>query len=160
MTFYCHLKHPLIDELLLIADPTKLVGIYFADWKHAPAVQRDWKLDPQQPILKAAAREIEDYLNGKRTKFSVPLHFAGTEFQRKVWEQLQAIPYGETISYSELARRAGNPRAVRAAGSANGRNPFCIMVPCHRVIAKDGTIGGYAGGLARKRHLLAVEKLT
>jgi methylated-DNA-[protein]-cysteine S-methyltransferase len=158
MTSYCHLKHPLIDELLLIARPTELVGIYFADWKHTPAIQSDWKLDPKQPVLKETAKQIHDYLNGHRTKFSIPLHFEGTDFQCKVWEQLQSIPFGETISYSELAKRAGNPKAVRAAGSANGKNPFCIIVPCHRVIAKDGTIGGYAGGLARKRHLLAVEK--
>lgn len=158
MTSYSYFKHPLIDKLLLMASPTELIGIYFADGKHIPAVEGDWKFDPKQPILKKAAKQIEDYLTGKRTKFSIPLHFEGTDFQRKVWKQLQAIPFGKTISYSELAMRAGNPRAVRAAGSANGKNPFCIIVPCHRVIAKDGTIGGYAGGLARKRHLLAVEK--
>jgi methylated-DNA-[protein]-cysteine S-methyltransferase len=158
MISYSHLKHLLIDKLLLIANPTELIGIYFADWKHAPVIQSDWKLNPRQPILKEATRQIQDYLNGQRTKFSIPLHFEGTGFQRKVWEQLRSIPFGETISYSELAKRVGNPRAVRAAGSANGKNPFCIIVPCHRVIAKDGTIGGYAGGLARKRHLLAVEK--
>jgi methylated-DNA-[protein]-cysteine S-methyltransferase len=158
MTSYAYLPHPLIDKLLLIASPTKLLGIHFADIKVAPAIQRDWKLDPHQPILKEAIKQLSDYLEGRRTEFSLPLHFEGTDFQRKVWEQLQTIPFGETISYAELAKRAGNPKAMRAAGSANGKNPFCIVVPCHRVIAKDGTIGGYAGGLARKRKLLAVEK--
>lgn len=158
MTSYSRFKHPLVNELLLIASPTKLLGIYFADRKKAPAFQGNWKLDPQHPILKEASSQIRDYLDGHRTKFLLPLHFEGTDFQRKVWRQLQTIPFGKTISYSELARRAGNPRAIRAAGSANGKNPFCIIVPCHRVIAKDGTIGGYAGGLTRKRNLLAVEK--
>jgi methylated-DNA-[protein]-cysteine S-methyltransferase len=158
MTSYAYLKHPLIDQLLLIANSTELAGIYFADWKHAPAIQEDWKLDPNHPVLKKAVAQLSDYFDGRRTEFSLPLHFEGTDFQRRVWKQLQTIPFGETISYSDLAKRAGNPRAMRAAGSANGKNPFCIVVPCHRVIAKDGTIGGYAGGLARKRKLLAVEK--
>jgi len=158
MTSYAYLKHPLIDKLLLIASSTELVGIYFADLKHAPAIQDDWKLDPNHPVLKKAVTQLSDYLDGRRTEFSLPLHFEGTDFQRKVWKQLLAIPFGKTISYSDLAKRAGNPKAMRAAGSANGKNPFCIVVPCHRVIAKDGTIGGYAGGLARKRKLLAVEK--
>jgi methylated-DNA-[protein]-cysteine S-methyltransferase len=158
MTSYSYFKHPLIDKLLLIASPTELTGIYFADLKHAPAIDRDWKFDPEQSLLKEAAAQMDDYFNGKRTEFSLPLHFGGTEFQRKIWKQLLTIPFGETICYEELAKRAGHPKAVRAAGSANGKNPFCIIVPCHRVIAKDGTIGGYAGGLARKRHLLAVEK--
>lgn len=158
MTSYSILKHPLIGELLLIANPKELVGIYFADWKHTPKVQSDWKRSPRHPVLGKASKQIQDYLNGRRTNFTIPLQYAGTPFQRKVWKQIAFIPFGETISYSELAKRAGKSQAVRAAGSATGKNPLCVVIPCHRVIAKDGTLGGFAGGLPKKRRLLAVEK--
>jgi len=158
MTSYSFLKHPLVGELLMIANPTELIGVHFADRKRAPAIQRNWKLNPKQAILKEASRQIQDYLSGRRTSFSIPFHSTGTAFQLKIWREIASIPFGETISYSELARRAGAPRAVRAAGSAAGKNPLCILTPCHRVVAKDGTLGGFGGGLARKKRLLAVEK--
>jgi methylated-DNA-[protein]-cysteine S-methyltransferase len=160
MTSYSTLKHPLVGELLLIANPTELIGVYFADWKHTPKVQRDWTRDSKHPVLEKASRQIQDYLDGRRTGFSIPLHYKGTDFQRKVWKQIASIPFGKTISYSELAKRAGKSKAVRAAGSATGKNPLCVVIPCHRVIAKDGTLGGFAGGLHRKRRLLAVENKT
>lgn len=109
-------------------------------------------------ILAQAARELEEYLAGRRTRFEVPLAPRGTEFQRQVWNELLRIPYGETRSYRELAERIGRPRAVRAVGSANGRNPLCILVPCHRVIAADGSLGGFSGGLAVKERLLDLER--
>src|ERR1700688_3149557 len=103
-------------------------------------------------------RQLREYFAGKRTEFSLPLAPEGTAFQRSVWRQLQAIPYGETISYGELARRVGNPKASRAVGSANGANPLPIVIPCHRVIAGDGTLGGFGGGLPTKQTLLALER--
>ena len=102
--------------------------------------------------------QLDEYFAGERTEFDVPLDLAGTEFQRAVWAQLCAIPYGRTISYGELARRMGNPKAARAVGTANGHNPVALIVPCHRVIAGDGGIGGYGGGTDRKALLLDLER--
>lgn len=112
---------------------------------------------PEGKILSQACQQLEDYFSGKLTRFTVPLDLQGTPFQLKVWHALQQIPYGETRSYADIARQIGNPKAVRAVGGANGKNPVCIIVPCHRVIAADGSIGGYSGGLAMKRKLLRIE---
>ena len=102
--------------------------------------------------------QLGEYFAGQRTAFDLPLDLTGTAFQRAVWTQLGAIPYGQTISYGELARRVGNPQAARAVGSANGRNPVALIVPCHRVIAADGGLGGYGGGADRKTLLLELER--
>ena len=102
-------------------------------------------------------KAVQDYLAGRRRKLDLPLDLRGTAFQKKVWKQLSKVPFGETISYAELARRAGHPTAVRACGSANGANPIPLIVPCHRVIASDGGLGGFGGGLPLKRRLLAME---
>jgi methylated-DNA-[protein]-cysteine S-methyltransferase len=107
--------------------------------------------------LRPVARALERYFAGELREFELELAPEGTPFQRRVWGELRRIPYGETIAYSELARRLGDPRAVRAVGRANGANPIPIVVPCHRVIGADGTLTGYAGGLERKRALLALE---
>ena len=107
---------------------------------------------------RAAAVQIVEYLEGKRTAFELALDPLGTEFQRGVWQALVAIPYGETRSYAEVARAVGRPDAVRAVGAANGANPLSIVVPCHRVIASDGSLGGYGGGLPLKARLLAMER--
>ena len=112
---------------------------------------------PGHPILVQAENELQAYFAGERTSFNVPLDAAGTEFQKKAWTALLTIPYGETRSYGELARQIGNPKAARAVGAANGRNPISIIVPCHRAIASDGALTGFAGGLDAKRHLLALE---
>lgn len=106
------------------------------------------------PILDHAARELTEYFAGSRRDFTIPLDAPGTEFQHRVWRELVRIPMGETISYQELARRCGDVNASRAVGAANGANPIAIVVPCHRVLAKDGTLHGYAGGLDMKRALL------
>ena len=105
-----------------------------------------------------AIGQLLEYLEGKRVGFELPLDLRGTPFQRAVWEALQEIPYGETRSYAEIARRVGQPNAVRAVGAANGANPIALIVPCHRVIASDGKLGGYGGGLALKGKLLAMER--
>jgi methylated-DNA-[protein]-cysteine S-methyltransferase len=112
---------------------------------------------PGAPPLPELRRQLADYLAGRRRAFDLPLAPRGTAFQRRVWRALEAIPAGETRSYAELAAAAGSPRAFRAVGQANRRNPIGVVVPCHRVIAADGTIGGYAGGLGRKRRLLHLE---
>jgi methylated-DNA-[protein]-cysteine S-methyltransferase len=104
-----------------------------------------------------AVRQLREYFAGKRRRFDVPLHMEGTEFQRHAWAAMRGIPYGATISYADQAARIGRPRATRAVGAANGANPIPIIVPCHRVIASDGSLGGYALGLAMKRRLLALE---
>ncbi len=110
------------------------------------------------PHLKKLRAELDRYFDGKLRKFSVALDLSGTPFRLRVWRELARIPYGETISYIELARRVGNPKASRAVGGANGANPVCILIPCHRVIAADGTLGGYSAGLSRKENLLALER--
>jgi methylated-DNA-[protein]-cysteine S-methyltransferase len=109
--------------------------------------------------LVQAEAELEEYFAGRRRKFDVPLDLVGTDFQKQVWHQLLKIPYGRTCSYADIAREIENPKAVRAVGAANGRNPICVIVPCHRVIAADGSLGGYTGGLDKKRQLLTLEGL-
>lgn len=108
--------------------------------------------------LERAKRQLLEYFDGARRRFDLPLAAAGTAFQRRVWDELRRIPYGETISYGELARRIGRPTASRAVGAANGRNPLAIVVPCHRVIGADGALVGYGGGLPVKETLLAHEQ--
>lgn len=108
-------------------------------------------------VLQEAFRQLHEYFSGQRREFSLPLRMEGTPFQQKAWRAMQTIPYGQTISYAEEARRAGHPTALRAIGNANHRNPIAIIVPCHRVVASHGKIGGYGGGLDRKRFLLSLE---
>jgi len=119
-----------------------------------PAADHD---GPAARHLKALGTQLADYFAGGRRDFDLPLALAGTDFQRRVWRQLQQVPFGETITYDELAHRAGSPGASRAAGQANGSNPVAIVVPCHRVIRASGETGGYAGGRDRKRRLLELE---
>ena len=111
----------------------------------------------ETPLLLGAARQIEEYLRGARTEFDLPLNLSGSPFYRAVWNVLLAIPYGETRSYREIAKAAGSPRGFRAVGQANHNNPVWIVVPCHRVIQSDGSLGGYGGGVELKRRLLALE---
>jgi methylated-DNA-[protein]-cysteine S-methyltransferase len=111
-----------------------------------------------QPVLLKAETQLTEYFAGKRERFELPLVMRGTPFQRSVWELLLAIPFGETRSYGELAKQLGNPRATRAVGAANGRNPLSIVAPCHRVIGSTGKLTGFAGGLKAKEHLLRLER--
>lgn len=112
---------------------------------------------PETALERAAARELEEYLTGQRTKFTVPIRPRGTPFDHRVWDAVAAIPYGETATYGEIARRLGSPGGARAVGTANGRNPIPIVIPCHRVVAAGGKLGGYGGGLPLKRRLLDLE---
>ena len=125
--------------------------------KEMPA-QEVQEMQEAQEILEQAAREIGEYFEGKRRAFAVPTAAAGTPFQQAVWNALKEIPYGETRTYGEIARRIGHPRASRAVGQANNRNPLPIVVPCHRVIGTSGALTGYAGGLAVKERLLELER--
>jgi AraC family transcriptional regulator of adaptative response/methylated-DNA-[protein]-cysteine methyltransferase len=109
-------------------------------------------------VLSLLKKEVAEYFDGKRDRFTVPIQFPGTPFQRRVWEGLRAIPFGKSISYEELARRIGEPRASRAVGHSNGLNRIAILVPCHRVVGKDGSLGGYGGGIWRKQALLELER--
>ena len=111
-------------------------------------------------ILKEAVSQLQDYFEGKRTKFDLKINPKGTEFQQKVWQELMNIPFGKTINYLDLAKKLGDPKVIRAAASANEKNPLWIVVPCHRVIGTDGSLTGYAGGLWRKKWLLEHENPT
>jgi methylated-DNA-[protein]-cysteine S-methyltransferase len=153
---YSILKSP-IDDLMLVADASVLTGVYFVGCDHIPAASKHWTLNAQHSVLSQATKQLQEYFAGKRQNFSLPLRLAGTDFQQKVWQEIARIPYGETINYSELAKRAGAPQAIRAAGTTTGRNPVSIIVPCHRVMGKNGSMCGFAGGLERKRYLLSLE---
>jgi methylated-DNA-[protein]-cysteine S-methyltransferase len=156
MNYYSVVKSP-IDDLMLVADASALTGLYFVGCNHIPAACDRWTLNAQHPVLQQAAKQLREYFAGKKRGFSVPLHLAGTDFQERVWREIARIPYGETISYSDLAERAGAPQAIRAAGTNTGRNPLSIIIPCHRVLRKNGGMCGFAGGLERKRYLLELE---
>jgi methylated-DNA-[protein]-cysteine S-methyltransferase len=144
--------------ILLVADDKGLAGLYFEKQKHFAGRSPDWRHDPRNRVLAQARRELDEYFAGKRRRFEVPLSPTGTAFQKSVWQAISTIGYGETISYGELARRAGVPGSARAAGAATGRNPIGIIVPCHRVVGANGSLTGYAGGLGRKKALLALER--
>lgn len=141
-----------IGPLTLTAVDGQLTGLHMVDQAHAPIDRSGWIEDPT-PFREAGAQLVE-YFAGRRTEFDLPLRPVGTDFQRRVWEQLCRIPFGETRSYAQLADMIGNPRACRAVGLANGRNPIGIVIPCHRVIGANGSLTGYGGGLPRKAFLL------
>ena len=152
------MTHALVDSplgpLTLVARDGALAGLYMTDHRHQPPLTgaRD------DSVLPEVREQLAAYFARELTQFDVPLAVTGTEFQRRVWDALTEIPYGETWSYAKLAAHVGNPRAVRAVGLANGRNPVSIVVPCHRVVGSDGSLTGYGGGVERKRHLLDLER--
>jgi methylated-DNA-[protein]-cysteine S-methyltransferase len=145
-----------VGDLLLAADPTHLRAIAFLGAPHPRAIDPTWHRG-NSPILAVTQRQLEEYFAGQRHHFELPLGPEGTPFQRTVWQQLERIPFGETISYATLASRIGKPAATRAVGAANGRNPIAIVIPCHRVIGADGSLTGFGGGLPIKRALLERE---
>jgi len=157
MTIFTYLETTL-GRLLLLSEGDRLTGLYFADSEHAPEIEPDWVEQPTAEIFKLAEKQITEFGTGKRRTFDLPLALHGTEFQKNVWKNILKIPFGKTISYTELARRAGKPAAVRAASSATGKNPISWIIPCHRIIGKSGAPTGYAGGLKRKVALLDFEK--
>lgn len=143
--------HSPLGRLEIEATDTAVIAIRFAE-AETPASPAD------TPLLQACLRQLDEYFKGQRVSFDLPLQLGGTEFQRMVWRELTTIPFGQTISYGELARRIGNPKAVRAVGAANGKNIINIVIPCHRVIGGNGKLTGYGGGLERKEWLLNHEK--
>ena len=145
-----------IGRLLLVSRRGKLSGVYMEDHARGPLQDASWVQD--EALLAPARHQLAEYFAGERTSFDAPLSMDGTPFQRRVWEALASIPFGQTITYGELARRVGLPSGARAVGGANARNPVSIIVPCHRVIGIDGSLTGYAGGEERKRWLLAFER--
>ncbi|MFV9685619.1 glycosyltransferase [Pantoea graminicola] len=146
-----------VGELKLVASDSGLAGILWENddpkrTRFLPQVQ-----DDDHPVLRETGRQLKAYFAGERRDFELPLDFVGTDFQKKVWQALIAIPFGETRSYSQIAREIGHPLAVRAVGAANGRNPLSIVAPCHRVIGSNGKLTGFAGGLEIKAFLLSLE---
>jgi methylated-DNA-[protein]-cysteine S-methyltransferase len=146
-----------IGKLTLVASIDGLCEIIFG----AKRVAKNQKASlVARRNLSLAEKQLREYFAGKRKKFSIKLDIGGTDFQNAAWNSLATIPYGQTISYAQQAKLVRKPRAFRAVGSANGKNPVAIILPCHRVIASDGSLGGYAGGLSIKRKLLALEKAS
>jgi methylated-DNA-[protein]-cysteine S-methyltransferase len=152
--YYTMFESP-VGPLLLAGDSSALRRVSFESSKRSPILQADWKQN--RSAFTEVIRQLQDYFRGELKEFNVPLAMEGTEFQLRVWNELRAIPYGETISYAQLAERIGNPQAVRAVGLANGSNPIPIIVPCHRVIGSDGSLTGFGGGLSTKKKLLDLE---
>ena len=147
-----------LGPMLLATDGVALTGAWFDGQRYPPSIDASWQRRRDLPVLHRAAAMLAEYFAGTRAQFDIALLPPGTSFQRAVWDQIFAVPYGETIAYRDLAARVGRPAAVRAAGAATGRNPLSIFVPCHRIVGADGALTGYAGGLDRKRALLALER--
>ena len=146
--------------ITLAASEKGLCGLWFENQKHGPSLTmiQSWRIDPSNPFLQQAQMQLLAYFSGQHTVFNVPLDLSvGTPFQQSVWQALLAIPSGASQSYGALARQLNNPKAVRAVGTAVGRNPVSIIVPCHRILGSGGQLTGYAGGLWRKQALLRLE---
>ena len=156
MTVYDVFTSP-IGAITASSDGNAVTGLHIEGDRYFTAVPTDWVRVESSAVLRQLKIELAEYFAGKRTQFDVPVAFKGTEFQQSVWTALQTIGRSETTSYGALAAAIGRPKAVRAVGTAVGRNPLCIVVPCHRVLASDGSLGGYVAGLERKRHLLTLE---
>lgn len=144
-------------QMLLVASDGGLSGAYFAGQKYFPQIAPEWRQDARHALLRQAKLELAEYFGGERECFETMLAPEGTPFQRSVWKAIFAVGFGRTITYGELAHRAGCPGSARAAGAATGRNPISVIVPCHRIVGSSGSLTGYAGGLDRKRALLALE---
>ncbi|MDO6415907.1 methylated-DNA--[protein]-cysteine S-methyltransferase [Sphingomonas sp. BIUV-7] len=159
MTFAFKIMASPVGRLTLVASGEGLAAILWEDDRPGRVQLGPMTKQPDHPILVETETQLRAYFAGERTAFDLPLAMQGTAFQKSVWQQLLAIPFGETRTYGEIARAIGSPSAVRAVGGANGRNPLSIVAPCHRVIGGNGTLTGFAGGLEAKRYLLAHEGL-
>lgn len=154
---YFHYYDSPLGQILLVANDVALTGLHFVGEKYYPAITTDWQQRSDANMIARASAQIDEYFAGQRKDFDLPVDPAGTPFQRDVWQALRNIPYGVTTNYGTLAQRLGKPKASRAVGAANGRNPISIVIPCHRVIGANGDLTGYAGGMARKESLLRME---
>ena len=153
-TVYTSVESP-IGELLLLGDGRSLRGLHMQEGRKAVPVEPGWRRSAE-PFGNVRA-QLEEYFAGRRSGFDLPLDLQGTPFQRRVWSALREIPYGQALTYGELARRIGRPSAARAVGLANGSNPISVIVPCHRLIGANGGLVGYGGGVERKQFLLSLE---
>jgi methylated-DNA-[protein]-cysteine S-methyltransferase len=147
-----------LGTIILAATDGAICGIWFEGQRHFAGIGEGWLETPDDPLLRRAASQLEEYFAGQRREFELPLEPGGTEFQRSVWQAIARVGYGTTSTYGDLARELGVPGSVRAVGAATGRNPLSIVVPCHRVLARSGALTGYAGGVERKQALLALER--
>jgi methylated-DNA-[protein]-cysteine S-methyltransferase len=154
MTLYTLFDSP-IGELLAVGDGVSLTELHMQGGRTRASIDPSWVRD--DAAFAEVRDQLDQYFAGRRSSFDVPLAMAGGPFERRVWDELLTIPYGQTASYGEIADRIGSPGAARAVGLANGRNPIAVIVPCHRVIGADGSLTGYGGGLERKRLLLDLE---
>ncbi len=157
MIYHAWIKTPL-GQMLIAATEADLLGAWFKGQKHFPAITNNWREFSAHPTLRQAAGQLREYFIGQRKTFDLPLSPAGTRFRRNVWQALQQISFGETSTYGTIALAMKIPGAARSIGIAIGHNPLSVIVPCHRVLGADGSLTGYAGGLARKRQLLALER--
>lgn len=157
--FYKEMTSP-VGKLKLVASAKALVAVLWECEQPNRVKLPAMTVDPHHPVLTEAERQLTEYFSGARTEFDLPLEPRGSEFQKKVWEALRKIPFGTTRTYLDLAKAVGSSKAVRAVGAANGKNPLSIIVPCHRVIGSNGALAGFAGGLAAKARLLALENRT
>ncbi|MGU9856406.1 methylated-DNA--[protein]-cysteine S-methyltransferase [Pseudomonas sp. LF245] len=146
-----------VGQLTLVARNGKLSAILWETERANRVRLGELHEANDSPVLLEAQRQLQEYFAGTRNQFTLELDFTGTDFQKQVWQALLTIPFGETRSYSQIAQQIGNPKAVRAVGAANGRNPISIIAPCHRVIGASGELTGFAGGLQAKQYLLALE---
>lgn len=155
MTTYYTFSNTPAGEVLLVGNGTTVQGIYWKVFKRLPKIEKDWVLNKN--IFKDVIKELSEYFKGTRTSFSFKMEATGTDFQKKVWNELSKIPFGETVSYADIAKAIKKPKAVRAIGTAVGSNPLSIVVPCHRVLSSDRKLAGFAGGLESKMVLLKRE---
>ncbi|MBI3231409.1 MAG: methylated-DNA--[protein]-cysteine S-methyltransferase [Burkholderiales bacterium] len=157
MIYYLN-HHSALGEIKIASSEKGLCSVRFPDHAHWQTErEQGWQERRDHAILQRAVQQLDEYLAGQRQHFELPLDAGGTPFQQRVWQALLSIPYGQTSNYGALAQQIGQPKAARPLGAANGRNPLSIIVPCHRVIGSNGDLVGYAGGLERKRFLLALE---
>jgi len=147
-----------MGAMILAARDDALIGVWFDQQKHFKGAEPDWVASDKHPILLKTRRQLEEYFAGRRKQFDLVMLPEGTAFQQRVWQALSEIGFGHLMSYGQVARKLGAERGVRAVAAAIGRNPISIVVPCHRVIAANGALTGYAGGLDRKRELLQLEE--
>jgi methylated-DNA-[protein]-cysteine S-methyltransferase len=157
MSYAYKMMNSPVGKLTLVAKASRLTAILWENDKPDRVRLGPMREENNSPVLLETERQLNEYFAGKRNGFELELDFVGTEFQRKVWAALLTIPFGETRSYSDIAVQIGNPKAVRAVGAANGKNPISIIAPCHRVIGASGALTGFAGGLASKKFLLTLE---
>jgi len=157
MTLSCKEMESPVGKLKLVASSNALVAVLWERERPNRVKLGTSTLDPQHPILLEAERQLTEYFSSQRTEFDLPLQPDGSAFQKKVWQALREIPFGQTKSYLDLAKTVGSSKAARAVGAANGKNPLSIIVPCHRILGSDGSLTGFAAGLATKAALLAHE---